>query len=237
MQQPDAKLSVLVLGASRGIGAATAAAFVERGHHVTATHRGSGTPTGTTPVLADMRDEDSIAAAVEAAVSTGGQLNVMVVNAGIGRQEPLGQMTAQSAREVFEVNTISAMMAVKHAGEVMRRQGSGSMVLVSSESARRGIPGSSHYTASKAALEGFMRSVMWEYGSQGIRINTVAPGATDTDMLAPLPPERRAKFTESIPLGRFARPEEIAEVICWTAISTFLHGAVIPVTGGQGFGI
>ncbi len=229
--------SVLVLGASRGIGAATAALFAARGDQVTGTHRGTGVPAGVTGIEADMRDEASVQAALHAVHADTGRLDVVVVNAGITRQELLIRMTADSARELFEVNSIGAMMAVKHATKLMNRQRSGSIVLVSSESARTGIPGSSHYTASKAALEGFMRSAMWEYGPRGIRINTVAPGATETDMIAAMTPDNRAKLLAATPLGRLAEPAEIADVIYWTAKSTFLTGAVIPVTGGEGFGV
>ncbi len=118
---------------------------------------------------------------------------------------------------------------------MMHRQRSGAIVLVSSESSRAGIPGSSHYTASKAALEGFARSVMWEYGPRGIRINVVAPGATETDMLAAVDDENRRALLARTPLGRVAQPEEIAEVISWVAQSTFLTGACIPVTGAKGW--
>jgi beta-ketoacyl ACP reductase len=183
-----------------------------------------------------MRDENSIEEAVRVAAADG-RLDVLVINAAVAPQELLVRMSAASARDVFEVNTIAAMMAVKHATKVMNRQRCGSIVLVASESAKTGIPGSSHYTASKAALEGFMRSVMWEYGPRGIRINTVAPGPTETDMIAPMTSENRARLLERIPLGRVAQPEEIADVIYWVSGSTYLHGAVIPVTGGEGFGI
>lgn len=229
-------LSVLVLGASRGIGAATAQTFAQHGHHVVGTHRGTGVPEGVRGVVADMRDEATIEEAVHDA-ATQGRLDVLVVNAGVAPQELLVRMTADRVREVFEVNTIGAMMAVKHATKVMNRQRSGSIVLVASESAKTGIPGSSHYTASKAALEGFMRSVMWEYGPRGIRINTVAPGATETDMIAPMTAENRHALLARIPLGRVAEPAEIAEAIYWVSQSTYLHGAVIPVTGGEGFGV
>jgi NAD(P)-dependent dehydrogenase (short-subunit alcohol dehydrogenase family) len=187
-------------------------------------------------VQADMRDEASIAAAVAKSIELNGRLVVLVVNAGIVRQDLLVRMSAENAREVFEVNTIGAMMAVKHAAKVMNRQRSGSIVLIASESAHTGIPGSSHYTGSKAALGGFMRSIMWEYGPRGIRINVVEPGPTETDMLAQLTDENRARLLSSIPLGRTAQPAEIADVVYWVSQSTYLTGAVIPVTGGEGFG-
>lgn len=227
---------MIVFGASRGIGAATATAFRDAGHRVVGTHRGSGVPDGVIGVEADVRDEEAVAAAVRTAAAEG-RLDVAVVNAAIAPQELLVRMTAASIREVLEVNLVGAMLATQQAVRVMNRQRSGSIVLVSSESARVGIPGSSHYTASKAALEGFMRSVMWEYGPRGIRINAVAPGPTETDMLAPMTEANRRSLLATIPLGRVGRPEEIADVIRWVAQSTYLTGAVVPVTGGEGFGV
>jgi beta-ketoacyl ACP reductase len=236
MPQNDCPLIVLVIGASRGIGAATAAAFLTDGHVVFGTHRGTGVPNGVIPLQADITDDATIKAAIKAIVAEQGRLDVMVVSAGIAAQDLVIRLTADKLREVFNVNTFGAILAAKHAFAAMNRNRFGSIVLVSSESARTGIPGSSHYTASKAALEGFMRSAMWEFGPRGIRINVVAPGPTDTEMLAGVSPEERKKLIEATPLGRIGHPDEIADVIVWTATSTYLNGASIPVTGGEGLG-
>ncbi|AMM22597.1 hypothetical protein AX769_20855 (plasmid) [Frondihabitans sp. PAMC 28766] len=236
MLENEHALTVLVIGASRGIGAATATAFAAAGHHVFGTHRGTGVPGGVTPVMADITDEAAIKAAIKTIVNERGRIDVVVVSAGIARQDLVVRLTAEKLHEVFSVNTFGAILAAKHAFAAMNRNQSGSIVLVSSESARTGIPGSSHYTSSKAALEGFMRSAMWEFGPRGVRINVVAPGPTDTDMLARVQPADLEKLIQATPQGRVGRPEEIAEVILWTATSTFLNGASIPVTGGEGLG-
>lgn len=236
MPQKDQPSTVLVIGAGRGIGAATATVFHDRGHVVYGTHRGSGVPEGVNPLLADITDDASIKAAIRNVVSEQGRLDVLIVSAGIARQDLIVRLTIDNLRELFDTNTFGAILAAKHAFTAMNRNRSGSIVLVSSESSRTGIPGSSHYTASKAALDGFMRSAMWEFGPRGIRINVVAPGPTDTDMLALVNADDRQRLIESTPLGRIAQPEEIAEVIAWTATSSFLNGASIPVTGGEGLG-
>jgi 3-oxoacyl-[acyl-carrier protein] reductase len=128
------------------------------------------------------------------------------------------------------------MLAVKSALKGMLRAKSGSIVLVSSISARLGVAGQTNYTASKAALEGFARSFAREYASRGIRINIVAPGPTDTDMVAELNNEQRLAMAASVPLGRLAKPEEIAHVVYWVSQSTFMTGTTVPVAGGLELG-
>ncbi|WIE70233.1 SDR family oxidoreductase [Curtobacterium sp. MCLR17_054] len=226
----------LVVGASRGIGAATASRLADTGYLVYGTHRGSGVPEGVRPLEADVTDDASVRTAVRTIAAEAGRLDVAVVNAGIVRQDLLVRMTPAALEEVFRVNTFGAILATKHIMSVINRQASGSVVLVSSESSKAGIPGSSHYTASKAALEGFARSIMWEYGPRGIRINVVAPGSTETDMFAQVDEGHRARLLERTPLGRFGQPHEIAQTIHWIAESTYLTGACIPVTGGEGLG-
>lgn len=226
----------IVLGASRGIGAATATRLIQDGFEVFGTHRGSGVPEGVEAIEADMRDDASLSAAFRLVQQTAGRLDVLVASAGVAEQVVIPRLTRERAQELFDVNTLGPMMAVKLATRIMNRQGSGSIVLVSSESSRAGIPGSSHYTASKAALEGFARSAMWEYGPRGIRINVVAPGSTETDMFAAVDDTHRQQLLARTPLARFAEPAEIAEVITWVAQSTYLTGACIPVTGGEGLG-
>lgn len=183
-----------------------------------------------------MRDDASLTEAFHLVQQTAGRLDVLVASAGVAEQVVIPRLTREQAQDLFDVNTLGPMMAVKLATRIMNRQRSGSIVLVSSESSRAGIPGSSHYTASKAALEGFARSAMWEYGPRGIRINVVAPGSTETDMFAAVDDAHRQHLLARTPLGRFAEPAEIAEVITWVAQSTYLTGACIPVTGGEGLG-
>lgn len=226
----------IVLGASRGIGAATASRLARDGFRVFGTHRGSGLPDGIEAVEADLRDDDSLNRAFRQVQQRAGRLDVLVASAGVAEQIVIPRLTREHTQELFNVNTFGPMMAVKHAARIMNRQQSGSIVLVSSESSRAGIPGSSHYTASKAALEGFARSAMWEYGPRGIRINVVAPGSTETDMFAAVDDAHRKQLLARTPLGRFAEAAEIAEVITWVAQSTYLTGACIPVTGGEGLG-
>lgn len=232
----DGKRVALVVGASRGIGSATARKYLDEGYVVFGTHRGSGVDDGVQGISADVTDRDSIKQAVKRVVSEAGRLDVLVYNAGYVRQDLLIRMREEDLRGVLDVNLIGAFFAVQEALLPMSRQRAGSMVLVSSESSRTGIPGASHYTAGKAGLEGFARSVMWECASRGIRINVVAPGPTDTDMLSQVEPRNLEHLMANTPLGRPAQPEEIADAIFAVSHLTFMTGACVPVTGGEGLG-
>lgn len=225
--------SVLVFGASRGIGAAIATEFAAHGHHVTGTHRGTGVPDGVTGVQADITDNDQIRAAFDAAAEAHGPVDTLIIASGITRDDLLLRMGEDKIREVLDTNLIGPMLAAKAALKPMMKKRAGSIVLVSSLSARYGVPGQTNYTASKAGLEGFARSYAREYASRGIRINLVSPGATDTDMMAGVSDDMKKQMLDAVPMGRFATPEEVADVVYWVSQSTFMTGATVPVSGGM----
>jgi len=226
------KQSVLVIGASRGIGAAVATRFVEEGFAVAGSYRGSGVPSGVTPITADVRDSESVRACVDAAVRELGSLDILVVASGITRDALLLRMGEEDLREVMEVNAIGPMLACRAALRPMLKQRRGSIVLISSMSVKYGVVGQTNYTASKGAIEAFARSLAREHGRQGIRVNTVAPGATDTDMMRDVPDAERDAMLEQIPAGRLGTPEEIADVVFHTALAGYMSGATVPVGGG-----
>jgi 3-oxoacyl-[acyl-carrier protein] reductase len=224
--------TALVIGSTRGIGAATARQLIKSGYAVAGTHRGDKVPDDVIPIEMDIRDSDSITAGVKAAVEALGRLDVLVVAAGITRDKLLLRMSEEDLTEVLRVNTIGPILASKAVLSTMMRQRSGSIVLLSSMSVKYGVAGQTNYTASKAALEAFARSMAREYASRGIRVNVVAPGATDTDMMAAASEEVRAAMIEEIPLKRLGTADEIAEAIVHTAENTYMSGAVVSVGGG-----
>lgn len=224
--------TVLIVGSSRGIGAATARRFLDAGYVVAGTHRGSGVPEGVIPIQADVKDADSIQEAVRQASIELGRLDTLVVSAGITRDSLLMRMSVADLREVIETNAIGPMLACKAALRPMLKQRSGSIVLVSSMSVKYGVAGQTNYTASKGALEAFARSLAREHGKQGIRVNVVAPGATDTDMMRTVPEEERAAMLAGIPLGRLGTVDEIADVIFHTSRATYMSGATVAAGGG-----
>lgn len=229
--------SVLVVGANRGIGEAVAREFLRAGDRVAGTHRGSGVPVdGVFGVELDLSDAERVADAVAEVTAHQGAPEVVVLNAGVTRDGLVARMPEEHYREVIEVTQLGAFRVAQRVLPAMAKARAGSIVLVSSASARAGSPGQANYAAAKAALEGFARSVALEYGRRGVRVNVVAPGPVDTDMVAVLTDRQRQALIDQVPLGRLARPEEIAEVVRWVAGSTYVTGATIPVTGGGALG-
>lgn len=231
--------SVLVTGGNRGIGLATAQAFAELGDRVAVTTRGGDVPDDRLlPVIADVRDPDSVTAAVAAAEDAHGPIEVLVANAGITRDTLLLRMSDDDWSQVLDTNLSGTFRIVKRVARSMLRQRRGRIVLISSVVALTGSAGQVNYAASKAGLVGMARSLARELGSRSITANVVAPGFVETDMTADLDDETRATYREQVPLGRFATADEVAHVVRWVASEEagYVTGAVIPVDGGLGMG-
>ena len=224
----EERLTVVVVGASRGIGAAVASTFAAQGHRVVGTHRGSGTPDGVEPFELDVTDSARIAE-LFAHVGRTGKADVVVVAAGVTRDAPLVRMSDEDIDTVLETNLVGPMRVVRAAASKIAR--GGSIVLLSSVSARLGHVGQANYTAAKAGLEGFVRTVAQEYAAR-FRINIVAPGPTRTDMFTDASDEARRLMEQGTPMRRVAEPQEIADVVSWVSRSTFMTGATVPVAGG-----
>lgn len=226
-------LSVLIFGASRGIGRATAQRYQELGHLVAGTHRAGRTVAdGVLGLQADITDLASVTAAHDAAVAAHGPLDVLVVASGITRDGFLLRLSDEDLRDVIETNLIGPMNVVRLAWRGMWRARKGSIVLLSSTGAKVGQSAQANYTASKAGLEGFVRSASREGAQRGIRINALAPGATDTDMLKAVPEEALNRMKEGIPMGRVAHEDEIAAAIVEYAAMTYVTGQTLYVSGG-----
>lgn len=203
---------------------------------VVGSHRGSGVSDGVHGIELDVTDSEAMKAGFKEIDETYGRLDTVVYNAGVVRQDLLIRMRDDDLRSVMETNLFGAFGCVQASLRYMSRARAGSIILVSSESSRTGIPGSAHYTSSKAALDGLVRSAMWEAGPRGIRINVVAPGPTRTAMLAKVEEAEMKTLVERSPLRRIAEPAEIADAIYKISTMTYLTGALIPVSGGEGLG-
>lgn len=230
--------TVLVTGGNRGIGLAIAQAFAKQGDRVAVTHRSGEAPEGLFGVRADVTDSASIDAAFTAIEQELGPVEVLVANAGITDDTLLVRMTEEQFLRVLDTNLTGAFRCAKRASMKMLRAKWGRMIFVSSVVGLYGSPGQVNYAASKAGLVGMARSITRELGSRNITANVVAPGFVETDMTAALPEARRTEYLNSIPAGRFATPEEVAEVVTWLASDAagYISGAVIPVDGGLGMG-
>lgn len=230
--------SVLVTGGNRGIGLAIARAFLANGDKVAITYRSGEVPDGLLGVKADVTSEEQIDAAFGVVEAAHGPVEVLVANAGMTRDMLLLRMSESDFTDVIDTNLTGAFRVVKRASKGMIRLRRGRVVLISSVVGLYGSPGQINYSASKAGLIGMARSLTRELGSRGITANVVAPGFIDTDMTAALPEDTRKNYLATIPAGRFAAPEEVANVVRWIASpeASYISGAVIPVDGGLGMG-
>ncbi|MGA0545096.1 SDR family NAD(P)-dependent oxidoreductase [Brevundimonas sp. VNH65] len=240
---------VLITGASRGIGRATAIEAARQGADVAInTYRDAGAAAGVVAEIealgrraiavdGDVAQPESATAFVDAAVSALGRVDVFVSNAGICPFHAFLDMPAETLRRTMEVNLHGAYFMVQAAANQMVRQGDGgSIVAISSISALVGGEMQTHYTPTKAGVHSLMQSCAVALGKHGIRCNSVLPGTVATDInkddLAD--PDKRRYMEGRIPLGRLGRPEDIASVVAFLAsdMAGYMSGAALLVDGG-----
>ena len=230
---------VLVTGGRVGIGAAIARRMRDDGHHVVVTSRSGDPVEGLDVIACEITDSDSVDAAfAEAKERLGGDVEVLVANAGITRDTLIMRMSDEDFASVVDTNLHGTFRCVRRATTPMVRGRFGRIILLSSVVALGGNPGQANYAASKAGLVGLARSVTRELGARGITANVVAPGFVETDMTAELPERTRSEYEGAIPAKRFAQPEEVAGTISFLASDDagYISGAVLPVDGGLGMG-
>lgn len=230
--------SVLITGGSRGIGLATARTFAALGDRVAVTYRGTQPPGDLFAVKCDVTSGAEVEAAFTAVESENGPPDVVVANAGITRDQLLLRMDEVGFGEVIDTNLTGSYRVARRAVGRMMRARWGRLIFISSVVGLSGSPGQANYAASKAGLVGLARSLARELGSRGVTANVVAPGFVLTDLTAVLSEERRRKILGDIPLGRYADPGEVAEVVAFLASEAagYITGAVVPVDGGLGMG-
>ncbi|MCX4624579.1 MULTISPECIES: beta-ketoacyl-ACP reductase [Streptomyces] len=230
--------SVLITGGNRGIGLAIARHLAEAGDRVAITYRSGEPPEGLLAVRCDITDTAQVDAAFKEVEEQHGPVEVLVANAGITKDQLLMRMSEDDFTSVLDTNLTGAFRVTKRASRGMLRAKKGRVVYISSAVALRGESGQANYAASKAGLVGFARSMARELGSRGITFNVVAPGLTETSMSEALSDEQLENLKAQIPLGRLARPEEIAATVAFLASeqAAYITGAVVPVDGGAGMG-
>lgn len=230
--------SVLVTGGNRGIGLAIAQAFEANGDQVAITSRTGEGPEGFLTVKADVTDMSSIDQAFEQVEEAHGPVEVLVNNAGMNNDQLLLRMSEEDFEQVVDTNLTGSFRALKRATRGMIRLKKGRVIFISSVVGLYGSPGQINYAASKAGLVGMARSLTRELASRNITANVVAPGYIDTEMTQQLDEDLQKQYKQAIPAGRFAEPEEVANVVRWLASddASYISGAVIPVDGGLGMG-
>lgn len=240
---------VLITGALTGIGHATARAFAQEGARIVVSGRRDEAGQALAKELralgaeadyvqADVRHEDDVRNLVDQTVARFGRLDVAVNNAGTeGKTGPVTEQSADSYSATFETNVLGTLLSLKHELRVMLPQGRGSIVNLSSTLGHTGARGASVYSASKHAVEGLTKSAALEAAGSGVRVNAVAPGPVDTEMLNRFTgtADRKAGLVAGVPLKRMGRPEEIAQTIMFLASdkAPFLTGQVVGVDGGK----
>jgi NAD(P)-dependent dehydrogenase (short-subunit alcohol dehydrogenase family) len=240
---------ILITGALTGIGRAAALAFAREGARVVVSGRGEDTGQALARELrslgaeaefikADVRNEDQVRALVDGTVARFGRLDAAVNNAGTeGTPGPATEQTAEAYTATFETNVLGTLLSMKHELRVMQAQRAGSIVNISSAYGHEGAAGASVYVASKHAVEGLTRSAALEGAPFGVRVNAVAPGATDTGMLTRFTgtAENKAGLAAQAPLARLGAPEEIAQAIVFAASSksSYMTGHILAVDGGR----
>ncbi|MEV7971582.1 3-oxoacyl-ACP reductase FabG [Cellulomonas sp. NPDC089187] len=231
--------SVLVTGATRGIGRAIAERFVAHGDRVATLVRSGGeVPDGVLAVPGDVSDTAAVDAAFAQIEEAHGPVEVLVANAGVTRDQLLMRMTDDDFAAVLEVNLTGVFRCVRRASKGMIRMRRGRIVMIGSVVGLYGNAGQINYTASKAGLIGMARSITRELGGRGITANVVAPGFIQTAMTDALPADRQAAYLSSIPAGRFGGADDIAAAVEFLAspAAGYISGAVLPVDGGLGMG-
>jgi 3-oxoacyl-[acyl-carrier protein] reductase len=229
---------VLVTGGNRGIGLAVARELADAGHTVVVTHRSGEPPEGLHGVQCDVTDSAAVDAAFSQVESEHGPVEVVVANAGVTQDGLLMRMPEDAFTSVLDANLTGAWRVTQRATRGMMKGRFGRLIYISSVVGLTGAPGQANYAASKAGLIGLARSVARELGGRGVTANVVAPGYVDTDMTAELSDKRREEMLAAIPVGRTAKPEEIAKAVAFLASddAAYITGAVLPVDGGVGMG-
>src|SRR6202140_231664 len=240
---------VLITGALTGIGRATAIAFAQEGARIVISGRheeegqqlvGELGRLGAEAefVRSDVRHEDDVRGLVDKTVERFGRLDVAVNTAGTeGKPGPLIEQSPESYAATFETNVLGTILSLKHEMRAMLAQGHGSIVNLSSTMGSRGAAGASMYVASKHAVEGLTKAAALEGAATGVRVNAVAPGPVDTELLNRFTgtAERKAGAAATVPMKRLGTPEEIAQAIVFLASdkADYLTGQIIGVNGGK----
>jgi 3-oxoacyl-[acyl-carrier protein] reductase len=239
--------TALVTGGTRGIGRAIVLELAESGADVAFTYRSSSSLAESLvsevkavgrralAIEADATSMKSAVEVIEKTVAEFKRLDVLVNNAGITKDNLLLRMTENDWDSVIQTNLKSVFNYTKAAARTMMSQRYGKIINLSSVVGIKGNAGQSNYSASKAGIIGFTKSIAKELASRNILVNAVAPGYIDTDMTAALTEEQRKAVAETIPLKRAAKPEEVAKVVLFLASSyaDYITGQVISVDGGM----
>ena len=229
----------LVTGAGRGIGRAICERLAAEGHRVAGLNirpAGDPRPDLAMPLVAcDVTDREVCARAVAQVEAQLGPVDILVNNAGVTRDAMLHKMEPDAWDAVLAVDLTGLYNVTRRVLPGMRDRGYGRIVNIASVNGQKGQIGQTNYAAAKAGVLGFTKALALECARKGVTVNAVSPGYTDTEMVAAVPKTVLEEIVAQIPVGRLARPEEIAGCVAFLAAdeSGFITGETLNVNGGQ----
>jgi len=235
----------IITGAGQGIGQATALKFAKEGAKVAVCDINMTTVDETVRLVreaggeaagfrVDVTDKDSIAEMVEGVMAKWGRVDTLVNNAGIVQDAQFKKMSEDQFDRVIDVNLKGVYNCTKAVVDIMLAQNSGVILNASSIVGIYGNFGQTNYAATKFGVIGMMKTWARELGRKGIRANAICPGFVETPILASMPEKVVRMMEDRVPMGRLAKPEEIANTYAWLASdeASYINGAVIEVSGG-----
>ena len=235
----------VVTGASRGIGKAAALALATQGAKVVVNYARSSEAAEATvneitqaggeaiALQADVSQAEAVDDLIKATLDKFGRIDVLVNNAGITKDTLLLRMKPEQWQAVIDLNLTGVFLCTKAVSKTMLKQRSGRIINIASVAGQMGNPGQANYSAAKAGVIGFTKTVAKELANRGVTVNAVAPGFIETDMTEDLKSDDIIKF---IPLGRYGKPEEVAGTIRFLAAdpaAAYITGQVFNVDGGM----
>jgi 3-oxoacyl-[acyl-carrier protein] reductase len=235
----------IVTGASRGIGKAIALSLAAEGASVAVNYANSSTAAEAVvaeimamggqaiALQADVSQPEAVESFVKAVMEKWGKIDVLVNNAGITKDTLLLRMGLEEWQAVINLNLTGVFLCTKAISKIMLKQKSGRIINIASVAGQMGNPGQANYSAAKAGVIGFTKTVAKEMAPRGITVNAVAPGFIATDMTEDLKADDILKF---IPLGRYGQPEEVAGMVCFLAANpaaAYITGQTFNVDGGM----
>jgi 3-oxoacyl-[acyl-carrier protein] reductase len=235
----------VVTGASRGIGKAIALALASEGASVAVNYASAsaaaeavvaeieGMGGQAIALQADVSKPDQVDGFIAAVMEKWGRVDVLVNNAGITRDTLLLRMGLEEWQAVIDLNLTGVFLCTKAISKIMLKQRSGRIINIASVAGQMGNPGQANYSAAKAGVIGFTKTVAKELSTRSITVNAVAPGFIETDMTEGLQADAILKF---IPLGRYGKPEEIAGMVRFLAADSaaaYITGQTFNVDGGM----